>query len=66
MGRWITDSHCLGIFIGASFGLSQSEYEAVLGQCEVMRNDYVAALEDANSNIQEANYQLADGQSYAW
>lgn len=56
----------IGIFIGASFGPSQSEYEAALRQCEVVRDDYVAALEDANRTVREANYQLAEGQSYAW
>lgn len=56
----------VGIFIGVSLGPSQKEYGAALWQCEVVRDDYVAALEDASRNIQEANYQLVDGQSYAW
>ena len=56
----------IGIIVGASSGPSQNEYEAALGQCEIVRDDYRSALSDASDNIEEANRQLADGQSYAW
>mgnify|MGYP001561069760 FL=1 len=65
-GVWFLIGIVIGIFICASFGPSQEDHEIALGQCEIVRDDYVAALEDANDSIQEANYQLADGQSYAW
>lgn len=56
----------LGTFIGASFGPSQESYEQALGQCEVVRDDYSYALEEAASSIEEANSQIAYAQGYAW
>lgn len=56
----------IGIFIGSSFGPSTEDLEMAVGQCEVVRDDYSAALEDASDSIDEANSQIWDGQSYAW
>ena len=55
-----------GIFIGSSFGPSKDDYKLALGQCEIVRDDYSSALEDAASSIEEANSQISDAQWYAW
>ncbi|MFA5778439.1 MAG: hypothetical protein WC870_03075 [Candidatus Paceibacterota bacterium] len=56
----------IGIFIGATFGPSQKDYERAVGQCNVVRDDYVSSLERAISNVEEANNQIGDAQGYAW
>lgn len=70
----------IGVFIGVfisepsdelqkDFEMAQAEVEAVRaeyeGQCEVVREDYQAALRKARTSIEEANSQIADAQSYA-
>lgn len=63
----------IGIIIGSSFGPSRGEIENIKeemyvaqGRCEDVKTEYVSALEEANSNIDEANDVIYDANGYAW
>ncbi|RJQ35662.1 hypothetical protein C4568_00530 [Candidatus Parcubacteria bacterium] len=56
----------IGLIIGMNTGVSSDQYENAIAQCEIVRDDYRSALNDANNYIQEANSQISDAQWYAW
>lgn len=66
MGIGLLIGIVIGVSIGSSFGPSGGDLQMAMGQCEIVRDDYSAALDEANTNIEDANSQIYDAQSYAW
>jgi hypothetical protein len=73
VGSMLIVGGIIGFIIGTTIGPSQEDYDNIhdeyvtaIDQCEVVCDDYAAALEDALLNRDDANSQTADAQSYAW
>ena len=75
-GTWV-GGLVIGIFVGVFIGslitpskedleLVQQESDFAYRQCDTVREDYVAALEEANESIEYANDQAANAHLYAW
>ena len=63
----------IGLIIGLSIGptekdisILKEEVDSSNAQCEIVKEEYGSALEEANNNIEEANNKMYDANSYAW
>lgn len=56
----------IGIFIGLWLGSDSKKVERAIGQCEIVRDDYIASLERANEKIDLLNSNIEDAQWNTW
>ena len=63
----------IGLLVGLALGSEKPDYSSYEDQvsearyqCESVKDDYVKALKQANSNIENANYEIDAARSYAW